>query len=508
MKKFLALLLSCMLLLSLVPAASADTTALSFEARDANLNRMSNTISVQQDDGFWMLANADGEILVPASEEYTEMYPYSGYPFFRVEKNVPDGIHREGLIDGFGKVLVPPQYADVEIISERWQAGVKLTPSDADNKDYTYTNYSTDEKSFYRIDTVDLYFDGAFVGTVTRAEYAGNSSSAYGAYLCLKNVSGDRTFYDRNLQPSPYTVSYSGEYDSQYSGGKTTYIHQGSGQIAFQPDCTLDPADLENPYLYDHGVVYDIRGTALFETKAYDSIRQFNDGFAVTRMSSKEGLLSLDGREIIPAEYDDLGNYEEHPLRYGYISAVKDGKFGFLDAEGKISAPFTYSSDVVRNYGTFGTVKDLDGSIIVISAAMGQLPEHYVDVTFPSSDGCMAFVAENAQDQSAVIDLYGTQLLPFSSEYRYIYLTEDGTVALVYLGNHQYTVFQFEIVEPEHSEEDGWTCENGHRGNTGNFCTVCGAARPAEGPKTCSSCGYELPDPAPNFCPNCGSPVN
>ncbi|MBR3473722.1 MAG: WG repeat-containing protein [Oscillospiraceae bacterium] len=511
MKKLLALLLALVLVLSLVPAAFAETDALNFEARYAILNKWSNTVAVQQNDGYWKLITLDGDLLVPASEKYIDMSTSSSYSFFTVDKESADGIHGEGLINGFGTVLVPAKYADVEIISDRWQAGITLVSSSAEDKDYTFSNWSTDEKSFYRVDKVDLYFDGQFVGSLSRAEYA--SSTAHGAYLAVKDRSGVYKFYNKHFEASPYAASYSSEYDSVYKSGTYTYYHQGSGQVAFTATCTLNPDDLENPYLYDHGVVYNIRGEELFTTKAFDSVRFF-DGYAVGRMNGKEGLISLDGREVIPPVYDELGNYEDHPLRFGYISAVKDGKFGFLDAEGNATTTFTYSKDVVNNRGTFATVKDLDGSIIVLSAAVGQLPDRYSDVSFPSYYGCMSFVAKNANGDYAVIDLFGNELLPFGS-YGSIDLTVDGTAALVNPSYHQYTIYKFEISRPETAEEapaepaveDGWTCVNGHSGNHGNFCSFCGAAKPEEGPHKCIWCGYDFGDTDPSFCPNCGKPV-
>ncbi|MBR3640600.1 MAG: SPFH domain-containing protein [Oscillibacter sp.] len=56
----------------------------------------------------------------------------------------------------------------------------------------------------------------------------------------------------------------------------------------------------------------------------------------------------------------------------------------------------------------------------------------------------------------------------------------------------------------------GWTCACGAV-NQGNFCTNCGAKKPAGAPTyRCNKCGWVPQDPAhpPKFCPQCGDPFN
>ena len=119
MKKFLAVLVLTALILCLLPTAMADEAGpLSFSARDAALNRLSGALAVlDPDESCYRLLDADGNELVSRIEGYTSLSPVSGYPFFKSEVEADDGLHRKGLIDSAGRVLVPARYADVDIFS-------------------------------------------------------------------------------------------------------------------------------------------------------------------------------------------------------------------------------------------------------------------------------------------------------------------------------------------------------------------------------------------------------
>ena len=482
-KRIASLLALLLLVTALLPAQAQEETNLTFAARNAALNRRTGTIACRMDNAdYYTVIDAKGSVLASDEEQYTYM-SITDHGYIKAEKEAEDGLHGKGLLDGFGRVLIPCEYAVIDIISDRWQTGMRLTPCEAEDKDYTVTVFGSSEKSFYRIDTTDFYFDGQKVGTLSRSDYAGGGCTAYGAYLRVSNVARDYVYYNSKMEPSPYTEKAYGEYNDVYRDGGYAYYHMGSGQQAFVESCTLDPQDLDNPYLYSKGAMYDIRGNLLFNTaQVYDSVRAFRGGYAVAYKDRQYGLIDETGREVIPLAYDSVGYSEDKPLQYGYISAVKGGKFGFLDAQGNETCSFAYAENIVRNYTTFATVKDLDGSFIVLSAAVGELPQHYADVSFPGYGGCLAFVAKDDQKQSAVIDLYGKVLLPFNT-YNDVTVTEDGAVALVYHGSRQYEVYQFEIV-PSQPEPK------------------------AETPVLrCASCGHEFGETAPKFCPECGAKV-
>lgn len=517
LKRWNVLLLALILALSSV-SALAEPEVRDVAARDIRVSRMTDVLIIQEEDSeYYKLITADGQDLTDAI--YSDIQAASSNPFFKAKvAGSADGVHCEGLLDLQGNTVIPTEYADVEIFSDRWQVGIRLVPSDADTKDYTFTNYSTDEKSFYKIDTVDFYFDGQMVGTLNRSEYGDNYATPYGAYICVEDRSGQKAFYNSRMEKSDYEVEYSGEYDSQYKNGKTIYYHQGSGQVAFVPECTLQPDEVDNPYVYERGILYGLQGQEIFKpAQNYDNIREFNHGYAMVSMNGYYGVIDEQGNEVIPVEYDEVSY--NLPVQYGYVGVAKDGKFGYVDLQGNVTCDFTYSKEVVSDKGTFATITNLDGTTIVLSAAAGELPEHYSETQFPGYEGCMAFVAVNQNGEKGVVDLYGNTLIPFSEDNSYIDINSDATVGVVYLGSRQYRVYRFdgqgvapaagnggeEAPAPAGKEEAAQDVNDGDDQTNSIISRVNDHAASAEEP-ACPACGYVFEDgKTPKFCPNCGA---
>ena len=515
----------------------------------------------------------EGDVMIdPSGEVIGDVYSYMSYDVgadvIKVEDTSVDRVHNKGVIDNRGNILVPVQYASIDVIDRNWQIGLKMIPCEADEKDYTLTVYGRDGNTneFYKIDTADVYYKGQLAGTLSRSEYGTGYTTAYGAYILIPNRQDEKIYYNSKLERAPYNKDYYGEFSDDYDTKQT--IHNGSGEAAFVPEFDIPMEDLKNPYRYDKMTLYDVYGNTVFvAAQNYDYISAFNGGYATVRMNGLEGMVNLAGEEIVPVQYDDVGNSESDPFAYGCISVIKDGKFGFIDRNGNVTCDFVYSKDIVENHGSFGVVKNLDGSRIVLSGLIGELPEHYASVSFPAYYNSRVFIAENDAGELALIDLYGDELIPFG-RYKFIEATADGSIAAVAHDRKNYgdwTLYQFDVpivpqnemkfvteetetedylaapvtdqsgviiltgtAQPENAETEEinpgavieeplpeketqpetWTCSNGHEGNTRNFCAECGEARPAPAPTECSNCGYVFEEgKVPKFCPECGTKV-
>ena len=515
-KRFTAILAALLLVLA-TASAMGESSYIDLEARDVVVNRNSETLGCRfAKSDYYCLIKPDGTKLT--DELYRSISSISDYPFFKVEVDSEDGVHREGIIDDQGNVVVPAEYADVSLVSDRWAYGVKLTPSSADDKDYTYSNWSTGEKSFFRIDNVDFYYRGQLAGTLERTNFNGNVT-AYGDYITVTSQDRTRKFYNSGLIESPYQAEYSGEYTTNYKDRVTHYTHNGTGQEAFVASCTLTADEVDKSIAYENESFRNLQGEELFKAQQnYDTVRDFNGDYAVVRKDSKSGVINKEGQEIIPLEYDEIDDYYGTLSKYGIVEAKKDGKFGYLDANGNVTSEFKYSDDIVRSYGPISKINDLDGSVIVLSGMIGELPEHYKDVD--TSINSRAFVAENEKGEHSLIDMSGEVLIPYTDANSITY-NKDATVAVHRLDSGVYRIYTFSHddaitapaqqgdkegdVEEQPATDGTWTCSNGHTGLTSKFCPECGEAKPADD-IVCPTCGKQFPaDEAPNFCPDDGT---
>ena len=171
------------------------------------------------------------------------------------------------------------------------------------------------------------------------------------------------------------------------------------------PECTLNPEELERPYLIDYGTVYDIRGQELFSLpEGYYVVSIWGD-YAIISDYEKQGLVTLNGETVLPVEYDEFETYGRQPFADGYVGAIKDGMFDYLDIQGQSTCGFVYPEDAIDDiYPTLAKMENEDGSYTVISSVAGELPEHYSYVSAPSYIGCKAFVAEKEDDTTGVVE--------------------------------------------------------------------------------------------------------
>ena len=86
----------------------------------------------------------------------------------------------------------------------------------------------------------------------------------------------------------------------------------------------------------------------------YDKIESFDDGFAVVTLGGKYGIIDESGNLLGELKYDKIRSLVSES-RYGeeikyakYFEACIDGKWGFLNKQGKEMSPFVYDEIHMR----------------------------------------------------------------------------------------------------------------------------------------------------------------
>lgn len=518
MKKFSATILVMLVLICTTFSASASSTIIgSFEiinVRDLLLNKESGVLAVQDHASQkYCLISADGIGLTDYL--YTQV-DHSGYgPYFKVST----GTDYYGLVDGMGNVVIPEQYAVIDYYSPRWQAGITVTECSSDS--YDYKTFGSGE--FYMIVSVDMYYEGTLVGTLSRSDYK-SYCTAMGSYIRIQNRDGQYVFYDKTMKKSDYVTEYNSEYEYNYNTRQV--FHVGSGQQAFTPGCTLTEDDVDKAYYEIGGEIRDLQGNVMFKTP-YSVSAVIGDRIKVRdNNSGLYGMLDLQGNVIIPLEYEYL--YEEYSTygdhAYDFYPVKKNGKFGYVDVNGNANI-FKYNEDIVHIGDLFSYVQDLDGSNILITAAAGELKQTYSQIRRMQSSSCPLIVVENEEGAVAVLDLSGNPIIPFTTEisdYYNVEISNDGSVICVRKGGYSDRTFVVYRLTHEYNGigdmqavvqsaavpvSGGWTCLSCDAENNGNFCTNCGTPHPQE--KTvlvCPNGDYVAPEgESPNFCPQCGA---
>ena len=507
MKKFLLLVLALCLLCS---AAFADVKVLSASSLD--LNKDADTFCVRTANRKYQVVDAD---MNPLSDEYYSISSSSyGLYIVKTEDN------SEGLLAGNGELLIRPVYADVRIISDRWAAGITLTDSTAENYDYKITTYGSEPGTrFCLVDTVDLYYRGTLLHTFSRMEY--DNANAVGDYVIITSRDKKYAAYSKDFTPSSF-VPESGysEYNENWNTGKVTHV--GSGQEAFAPGCTLTPDEVEKSIWIKKDKLVDLQGNVLADLTPYysKSIDNESNLIKVRDNYKKYGLLDSAGNELLPCKYDELGYDLDLALVTGYLYAVRDGKSGFVSLKDGSEKGFGFLESAGKQRSAFIVIEDPREGTILISAAAGELPGRYKSVEVPYNSAAMYATVEEMDGRIHVIDVYGNEALEDNPEIKYSYdvdYSRDGTVVLVRDIERQYHIYAMDpsayapvaAPAPTAPAADGaWTCENGHEGNTGNFCATCGAKKPEPEPEpadetwTCEN-GHE--GNVGNFCPVCGA---
>ena len=423
MKKLIALMMALLLPLTAMAATVTEMPEECYRLLDGGL------VVCRDYDGMW-LVDAGG---LRVSETYDRV---AGDGFLAVVAT-GDGLNAEGAIDNrTGEVIMPMQYGDVEMIHERWYAGVVLTPSN-DPK----APYYDREDNRYDVLSADMYFGGKLVCTLTGAEYG--NCEGFGDYLCVINdenilwldATGAKIAYER----------YS-EYRYEYRTDRETgaVIHNGSNTEAFVPGCTLTRAQVRSAFTETEAGVVDLQGNVLMAADAAPEGMQVTnvaDGYVELGIYDHEvyewhkAVMKADGTVIIPFTLGKLPNYYTWYAGGVLTALTLDGQLCLFDADGKVLASMAMPEgmDTYDFFGFFESARVLvfegENGFSALSADAGLMDlSAYADVRLAHVSGLLFVQKDN---RWGCIDSTGAEVVPCMF-YSMPEISADGALLLGY----------------------------------------------------------------------------
>lgn len=552
MKKFLAALLSVLLAVpALAEPAVSGTTVLE---RSVTLCRATNCYMTRTDEGY-QLFDVQGNAL---SAAYRSMMARQNGLYLEVQ-NVSNSetLNCLGLLDAAGREILPLSYGDFEYYGNDWVLAYVLEPSADDSGEY-----KDSKGNQYVISRTDVVYRGQKIGSMGRDQYIKSYSVGdRGAYLYVKTASDHAYWIDGSFNIKDVTADgyvSTSEFDGFAREG---VLHSATQQYAFREGCTLTADQVSQPVWFDskEQSIYDLQGNVIASGLAYEYAYFRQNGFVVKDDSRLSGIIGLDGKVIVPCQYQEIAYSDEGLFASGYNAAVTpEGGLHFIDQTGRVTASVDYalSSGDYKGFiynSPIVAVKNM-GKFMVITATHGELSEKYDDISTPRAKHTI--IAVKKGDNWGCIDMAGNAVIPF--EHRYApEISDDGTLVFGQTNDRQYVLYHLaegaaqeapanwtetkqsgegmdeepvlaegawactcgtitngkfcpecgsaRPAQEKPADDGSWTCGCGSV-NTGKFCPECGSPRPAqEVEPQCSSCGYKPEGSAPKFCPECGT---
>lgn len=174
----------------------------------------------------------------------------------------------------------------------------------------------------------------------------------------------------------------------------------------------IEKISTENYFLVTKGEeknIIDINDKPRFKTW-YDALHMVQGGrkLYIVKENGQMGIINEDEEQIIPIEYQSIATY---PYKDGsYLARNKEGKYGCLSADGKITLPFEYDQLTKSGYNNMITAKDDKCGILQINNG---LPYEIATCDYDDiSRGEKVFIVEKNK-KFGIMDFYGKMITKF-----------------------------------------------------------------------------------------------
>ena len=431
MKRFISLITMLILLVGAALPALAETAPAPIQLTKAYEVPLGELLGSSNLVGFRAKGFAptgimapDGTLLVP--DEYLWLGLDNPWGYIAAAKL--DQLNGKGVIDQTGKVLVPFEYGEIEVLNKDWVVGIRLKESTGDNFDYQalfggYGSgyYLIEDRTFYNMKT------GQAAGTLTREQY--DNVRVYDGFLVVKDLKDAITVYDEALRPLGTAEQTYHGYTFTKNGDQWEVRRAGDGELV------LTTPYMVNSYKYEDGTFditgsdnkrgrMDFEGNVVIPTE-YENLYTFDGDYirAKRERDGKMGLLDRQGNVAVDFKYDDfIATYARGEgvgqktflFVKGYVPVELDGKIGFVNDKGEETVAPTYMKAAVELAANSLLITTVDGKFTVVAAdgTVTELPYAKVQRLYNAIDGRL-YQATNDEGKVGVVDWHGNLVVPF-----------------------------------------------------------------------------------------------
>ena len=146
----------------------------------------------------------------------------------------------------------------------------------------------------------------------------------------------------------------------------------------------------------------------------YDSISVYSDGLALVQKDGKEGYIDAEGKEVIPCEHP-AGTFNVFSNGFATFKDATTGKYGFIDKTGKTAIPATFAAvGSFLESGMAPFMKDATSGLIGFINTKGETVVEAEWTGIIAADG--EYITLQNKEKVAVINGEGKVILSIPAE--------------------------------------------------------------------------------------------
>ena len=360
--------------------------AIQNQDKNGNLWYEKNVLKVQKDDKYGLI-NLEGKEVIPVEYDEISVIPEIENSF-KVKKD-----SKYGIVDSDGKTVIQAQYADIDILGKDNKSGFIVKN---DSGKYGIVDYSNTQILEIKYDSIEkVYGNNMYVVTTSGKQKLVNKSGEdvlTTGFDSIKQILANQENAIIYVKSNKYGVmNTNGDVliEAQYDNLEETKV----GMFIASKDGKYGIVDINKeeklPFEYtsisfnEKADLY-IAEDSNFNSKILNSSLEVKATGILSELNESKGYFKLrvdDGYKYYNFKFEEKKESDIFSTRTLFLSK-KDGKYGFVDNNGKVVVDYIYDDAMEQNeYGFVAVKKDgrwgsLDGKGNIVQEPIYNLDDY------------------------------------------------------------------------------------------------------------------------------------